>query len=439
VRLSGFFVDQVLGELDFVCRYWEEKMRKVFRVLPILFGASCVNGVCLAGASITVIGQEYHDRYSPGLTISADGSTVIGDFGTPGQRWTFVSGIKRIPPQAGTEIFNAFGVDANGDTIAGESFVSSQSGHYIPARWTVSGGVQGVGIPEGFARYAWGINADGSMVAGAYLDSFTSITHAFRWAAAAGVTELGPCYEVQGLSGDGSTIVGAQINTTSGRVFPVRWTSGGMQDLGLPLSLSNEGHAYGTNSDGSVVTGYYTADGHDDAFLWKPSTGLQALPHLPGNYYARAFAVGADGETVVGLSYQTFQGLGLTAFFWTPGTGAVDLGSFLASHGADMTGWSAIFGAYGVSADGSRIVGLGTYNGVTTAFVATIPSLCGSADFNCDGAVGTDADIEAFFDCIAGTCPPPPCTNNADFNADGAIATDADIDAFFRVLGGGPC
>ena len=64
---------------------------------------------------------------------------------------------------------------------------------------------------------------------------------------------------------------------------------------------------------------------------------------------------------------------------------------------------------------------------------------CGTADFNCDGAVGTDADIEAFFACISGTCPPPPCTNSADFNGDGAIGTDADIEAFFRVLGGGTC
>jgi subtilisin-like proprotein convertase family protein len=67
------------------------------------------------------------------------------------------------------------------------------------------------------------------------------------------------------------------------------------------------------------------------------------------------------------------------------------------------------------------------------------PPLCGSADFNCDGAVGTDADIESFFACIAGTCPPPPCTSTADFNHDGSVGTDADIESFFRVLGGGQC
>jgi formylglycine-generating enzyme len=64
---------------------------------------------------------------------------------------------------------------------------------------------------------------------------------------------------------------------------------------------------------------------------------------------------------------------------------------------------------------------------------------CGSADFNCDGDVGTDADIEAFFACLAGSCPNLPCSSTADFNGDGDVGTDADIEAFFRVLGGSAC
>jgi hypothetical protein len=72
-------------------------------------------------------------------------------------------------------------------------------------------------------------------------------------------------------------------------------------------------------------------------------------------------------------------------------------------------------------------------------FVCNPPGGCDSADFDCDGDVGTDADIEAFFACIAGNCPAPPCTNSSDFNHDGDLGTDADIEAFFRVLSGGPC
>jgi hypothetical protein len=62
---------------------------------------------------------------------------------------------------------------------------------------------------------------------------------------------------------------------------------------------------------------------------------------------------------------------------------------------------------------------------------------CGSPDFDNDGAPGTDADIEAFFACLAGSCC--PTCGTADFNSDGDTGTDADIEAFFRVLAGGTC
>ena len=62
---------------------------------------------------------------------------------------------------------------------------------------------------------------------------------------------------------------------------------------------------------------------------------------------------------------------------------------------------------------------------------------CGTADFDGDGDLGTDADIEAFFACLAGSCC-PGCFGQ-DFNMDGDAGTDADIEAFFRVIAGGAC
>jgi hypothetical protein len=59
------------------------------------------------------------------------------------------------------------------------------------------------------------------------------------------------------------------------------------------------------------------------------------------------------------------------------------------------------------------------------------------SDFDGDGDFGTDADIEAYFRCLAGDC----CAScgSSDFNGDGDTGTDADIEAFFRALAGGPC
>ena len=65
-----------------------------------------------------------------------------------------------------------------------------------------------------------------------------------------------------------------------------------------------------------------------------------------------------------------------------------------------------------------------------------LPGSC-SADFNNDGDVGTDADIQAFFACLSGNCC--AACGDADFNGDGDVGTDQDIESFFRVLGGGAC
>jgi hypothetical protein len=74
---------------------------------------------------------------------------------------------------------------------------------------------------------------------------------------------------------------------------------------------------------------------------------------------------------------------------------------------------------------------------VSVRVVSDPSNPCWTADFDGDGDTGTDADIEAFFACLAGNCC-PACAP-ADFDGDGSSGTDADIEAFFRVLAGAPC
>ncbi len=57
-----------------------------------------------------------------------------------------------------------------------------------------------------------------------------------------------------------------------------------------------------------------------------------------------------------------------------------------------------------------------------------------SIDFDGDGDVGTDADIEKFFACLS--APSSECPNT-DLDGDGDVGTDADIQEFFRLLAGG--
>ncbi|HYE63003.1 MAG TPA: hypothetical protein VD997_13485 [Phycisphaerales bacterium] len=81
----------------------------------------------------------------------------------------------------------------------------------------------------------------------------------------------------------------------------------------------------------------------------------------------------------------------------------------------------------------------GKYNVTATLTVVNAPPTCGTSDFNGDGDIGTDQDIEAFFACLGGSCCDTCYEGGADFNGDGDTGTDQDIESFFRVLGGGAC
>jgi probable HAF family extracellular repeat protein len=112
--------------------------------------------------------------------------------------------------------------------------------------------------------------------------------------------------------------------------------------------------AYGVSADGSVVVGWVSnAAGHWRAFRWVAGVGMQNLGLLSSesgswNKESEAYGVSADGSIVVGWSYNDFGRP--RALRWTAGS-KQDLGT--------LAGNSALYGskAYGVSADGRVVVG----------------------------------------------------------------------------------
>jgi hypothetical protein len=137
-------------------------------------------------------------------------------------------------------------------------------------------------------------------------------------------------------------------------------------------------------------------------------------------------AVTLDGSA----SFHTGQGT-IVSYRWDEGA------SFINQSSSPITVTTLPLGLHTITLTVTDGPG---FSGTDTVTISVVPpSTCGSADFNCDGDVGTDADIESFFACISGTCPSPPCNSSADFNHDGDVGTDSDIEAFFRVLGGGTC
>jgi hypothetical protein len=104
------------------------------------------------------------------------------------------------------------------------------------------------------------------------------------------------------------------------------------------------------------------------------------------------------------------------------------------------TYWLAVAG-YQMAADSGWVVeSTSSVGGTVDVRLRTnihLGPTCGTGDFNNDGDSSTDADIEAFFACIAGNCC--AACQSSDFDGDGDSSTDADIEAFFRVLAGGNC
>jgi hypothetical protein len=187
-------------------------------------------------------------------------------------------------------------------------------------------------------------------------------------------------------------------------------------------------------------------------FLFAAIDSLDGTGTFPEGDF---FRVNLDGATIFRESFANALPMQIQSYVSAPGVELarhVDLGfsgpgSFYTDSAYDMSleprfhylPHTAASATITFVIEGPGIQDLSDESWAFDNLRVTVRGGCGSADFDCDGDTGTDADIEAFFACLAGTCPAPPCGSSADFNADGDTGTDADIEAFFRVLAGGTC
>jgi probable HAF family extracellular repeat protein len=139
------------------------------------------------------------------------------------------------------------------------------------------------------------------------------------------------------------------------------------------LPESNFSEALDVSADGTVLVGYsILVRAIPQAFRWTKEGGMVALGELPGGHLdSRAYGVSANGSVVVGSSSGSS---GNEAFVWTSGIGMIKLQDLLLSHGvSNLTGWE-LREAKSLSADGRTIVGYGENpDGNTEAWIATIP------------------------------------------------------------------
>lgn len=312
-----------------------------------------------------------------------------------------------IAPLAGGAYGHPFGVSANGSVVAAANVLpSGDIDHGLT--WTRGGGSQAMGDLPGYtlATFPRGISGDGSTVVGLAFDpDFNTTGFRYRSGVMGNLGSLGgpgSSSNANGVNHDGSVVTGDTITGTSQHAY--RWTSAGMQDLGvLPGGTYSLGLAISGN--GGVIVGNGDADGAARAYRWTQADGMVPLIPLPGSGFDGAYAVSADGTTIAGvsdglpvrwrndvpeslgalagLSYLSpsavsADGLmiggaafgGDKAFLWTQSAGLMVFEDVLTARGMDLTGWN-LSGITGMSADGSTLVGYGTFEGETRGWVLT--------------------------------------------------------------------
>lgn len=212
-----------------------------------------------------------------------------------------------------------------------------------------------------------GVSADGSVVVGQSSPWGDQGFRPIEWTASGGALNLGSQFgSANAVSSDGSVIVGGATLAGSNSLQAFRWTAGsGLTGLGVQSGYGSS-TATAVSSDGSVIVGYsstgyilgscnatfcFVTVPQDQAFRWTASGGLVGLGFFPGASAqsfgsSEAYGVSADGSVVVGAS--TYGGNIGQAFRWTSATGMVALGVLPGD-------WSST--ATAVSADGSVVVG----------------------------------------------------------------------------------
>lgn len=230
----------------------------------------------------------------------------------------------------------AFDVSNDGTVVVG----NDNSGSY-GFRWTQATGRQNLGTFGGSGSGANALSADGSVVVGWARAGDTS-SNSYRWTAASGtktnLTSI-PFSAAYDTSADGSVVVGVD----GSRAY--RWTqSGGKTSLGTFVG-GGSSSAYAVSADGgTVVGGAHLASGSNNAFRWTQAGGMVNLGTL-GGLTSFAYDVSGNGLTVVGTADSALGAS--TAFRWTQAGGMASLGT--------LGGTTSV--ASGVSFDGAVVVG----------------------------------------------------------------------------------
>ncbi len=367
-----------------------------------------------SGQTITSIGTAawpgYYGLTSRAEAINADGTAVAASIYLQNNlaaplvcRWT---------PSAGLESWccgwysTGNAITPDGSKIAGTATVGGWN-YYVPARWSPFNTCgQSLGLMAGQFNnglqsdtVALAIDSTGNKIAG-----YGTVPGApfnlgqtlapFVWTNGGGLQTLPhPPSRYQGvvraMNPSGATMVG-ESGWQDGFIYGYHreaayWDSIGVHQLGW-MAAGVDSAAYAVSADGQTIVGQADIQGQGivvispgpaHAFRWQGSyQDLGLLPLAPINGWSAARAVSADGSVVLGHALD--QGNDQEAFIWRQDLGMTRLEDVLTWLGVNLTGWD-LNEVTGISADGTALCGNGTYNGSQSLgwVVRGLTPLCG--------------------------------------------------------------
>jgi probable HAF family extracellular repeat protein len=335
----------------------------------------------------------------------------------------------------GDTVSKAWALSANGTTVVGLSRTPATNGTAV--RWN-AGVLSNLGyIGAGASSEAFGVSPDGLVVAGQSNDAVTGIL-AFKWTNPGPMIALAPSgsliqqHAASGVDATGSKFVGTYSVLAGLGVYPraALWTSSGLTTLSAtPGSIASV--ASKITPDGQYIvgdfgpgTGFIGLDYNPIARVWTNPTTWFTIGTLPGGTWSTGIAISDNGQVVAGTanngvaSQRAYRWTGagiedlgtlpttnpstgwsrthaMTPDGWvvvgagsmdmtlsnraamiSSGAGLQNLNDYLPSVGVDLTGWN-LWETTGVSADGTVLVGNGSYFGQERGWIVRdIPSVC---------------------------------------------------------------
>ncbi|QDV75074.1 hypothetical protein [Botrimarina mediterranea] len=260
---------------------------------------------------------------------------------------------------------------------------------------------------------------------------------------------------------DGRTVLLNGSNPTiPGRSEPFLWAADGtVKALCGYDHLQGESHyydsfytqAYAISADGTTVVGsaenfYFDVGWQSAAVFWRESIGWTNLGEIrtrPDQFINSAVATGVsgDGSVVIGeISSSSYKGQCIdcesTPFLWDEARGMRELSAVLQlDYGLDLSGWT-LNEATGISDDGTTIIGNGRNpTGQNEAWRAVLARTTPLGDIDFDGDVDPQDYAQLKLNLGANSADSAVFYADGDLNADGRV-DQADADTLLSLYQG---